>query len=139
MCKFLVTLYLLSFFGIAQAVEFSEGQIWSYKARAGEEKSTLLINKIETVPKLGQIFHISIFGVQVKNSRVPSGIITEPLHMPVSKQTLDESVVKLVGKSKIRYLEEYKEWRAAFDRGEGGVFTIPIQKIVDVVEKGTNQ
>ncbi len=141
MRKLVVTMSLLSLFGLARSADFSEGQVWSYKTRAGEEGSTILINKIESDPRLGPIFHISIAGVKVKNPRSPSGFATELPHSPVSKKTLDESVIKLVSKSKpnSQYLEGYKEWKSAFDNGGAGIFTIPVQEIVGVIEKAINQ
>lgn len=132
---------LLSFFGLARSADFAEGQVWSYKTRIGEEGSTVLINKIESDPRLGPIFHISITGVKVKNPRSTSGVTTELPHSPVSKKTLDDSVTKLVAKSKPnpQYLEGYKEWKSAFDNGDAGIFTIPVQEIVGVIEKAVNQ
>ena len=140
MRKFLL-MSLFSFFGIARAADFAEGQVWSYKTRAGEEASTCLINKIESDSKLGPIYHISVFGVTIKNSRAPSGITTDLPHFPVSKKTLDESLIKVVSKSKTNpaYLEGYQEWKSAFDEGNAGIFNIPVSEIVSVVEKAINQ
>lgn len=93
----LVIMSLLSFFGIASAQDFAEGQVWSYKARKGEDKSQVVINKIEIDPKLGKIFHISVSGVKVKNPRIAGGISTELPHFPVSEETLKRSLIKLKG------------------------------------------
>ena len=60
MKKLVIIMSLFSIFGLAKANEYSEGQIWSYKTRPGEEKSTVLINKVESHEKLGKIFHISV-------------------------------------------------------------------------------
>ncbi|MDF3822889.1 hypothetical protein P3G55_23530 [Leptospira sp. 96542] len=141
MRKLFATMAFLSFFGLARSADFSEGQIWSYKTRIGEENSKILINKIEFDPRLGPIFHISITGVKVKSPRSPSGIATELSHAPVSKKTLDDSVTKLVSTSKpdLRYREGYKEWKSAFDNGDAGVFTISIQEIVGFIETTINQ
>lgn len=53
--------------GAASAHDYPVGQVWIYRVRPGEEGSTLQINKIEEDPKLGQIFHIRIFGVHLSN------------------------------------------------------------------------
>jgi hypothetical protein len=50
-----------------------EGQVWSYKTRPGEESSRVLINKIEAMPKLGKVFHISVSAVKVKNPQIAGG------------------------------------------------------------------
>lgn len=115
--------------------------MWSYKTRPGEEKSTVLINKVETDPRLGSIFHVSVSGVSVRNSRAPGGVTSELPHFPVSKQTLEKSCVKLVGKSPSSedYLEGYAEWKSAFDQGNAGVFSISIAEIIDGIEAAISQ
>ena len=137
----IILMSLLAFLGFARAADFSEGQVWSYKTRAGEEASTFLINKIEFHPKLGSIYHVSVSGVKIKNPRTPTGITSELPHFPVSKETLNKSITKLAGKSKINpeYQQGYQEWKSAFDKGDAGIFTIPVAEIVGVVEKAINQ
>lgn len=140
MKKLIAILGLSSLFGFAEASQFSVGQIWSYKTRSGEEASTVLINKIETHPKLGEIFHVSIFGVKVKNSKVAGGLSTELPHFPVSGETLNKSVTKLVGQRQPNpeYIDGYNFWKQAFDNGEAGIFTITLAEIVGVVEESIN-
>lgn len=140
MKKIIAIMGLSSFFGLAEASQFSEGQVWSYKNRIGEGGSTVLINKVESHPKLGKIFHISIFGVKVKNSRVADGISTDFPHFPVSQETLNKSVIKLIGKREENpeYLNGYNIWKQAFDNGEAGIFTITLAEIVRVIEESIN-
>jgi hypothetical protein len=132
---------IASILGFARPRNFLEGQVWSYKARLGEETSTILINKVEGDPRLGPIFHVSISGVRVKNPNAPSGMTSELSHFPVSKETLEKSCVKPVGKSgpNPEYKEGYAEWKAAFDQGRAGVFSISIAEIIDGIESAINQ
>lgn len=132
---------LLAYFGSVSAQDFREGQVWSYKTRKGEEKSTVLINKVDTDPKLGKIFHISIFGVKIKNPRIVGGVSTELQHSPVSEETLKKSLTKMTRKDSPNpdYADGYKTWKEAFDRGDAGVFTIGVADIVGVIEKTINQ
>jgi hypothetical protein len=120
----------------ADAQSYSEGQVWSYKARRGEEGSTLLINKIEHHAQLGAIYHISVAGVSVRNRHAPAGIVRDLPHVPVGKQTLDASCVELVAHSKPNpaYLEGYAEWKRAFDQRKAGVFTAPVAEIAEIIE-----
>lgn len=140
MKKMIAILGLSSFFGLAEAAQFSTGQVWTYKNRAGEDGSTVLINKVESHPKLGKIFHVSIFGVNVKNSKIAGGISTDLPHFPVSEETLNRSVVKLIGKKEPNpeYLNGYNVWKEAFDNGEAGIFTITLAEIVGVIEESIN-
>jgi hypothetical protein len=128
-------------FGSAPAQVFSEGQVWSYKTRKGEENSTVLINKVESHPKLGKIFHISISGVKIENQRTAGGVSTELSHSPVSEDVLKKSLTKLLRNSSPNsdYVEGYKTWKEAFDRGDAGVFTVEVADIVGFIEKAINQ
>jgi hypothetical protein len=141
MRKLVALMSLLSIFGIAEASDYSEGQVWSYKTRLGEEQSTVLINKIETHERLGKIFHISVDGVKVRNRHSKNGVTTEFPHFPVSEETLRKSVIKLLGKKapNPEYIEGYKTWKAAFDAGEAGIFTISVSEIVGFVEELINK
>ena len=141
MKKFIAIVSLLFVFGLASAEEYSEGQIWSYKVRAGEEGSTVMINKVEENEVLGNIFHISLSGVNVKTPLAVDKPIRALPHFPVSGETLEASLLTLLGKSDPNpdYLEGYNTWKAAFDAGEAGVFDITIAEIVGVVEEAMNQ
>jgi hypothetical protein len=123
------------------AQDFKEGQVWSYRTRPNENGSTLLINKVESDAKLGSIFHISVSGVKVKNQRAPSGITQDLPHFPVSKKTLEDSVLKLTGTvtPDSEYREGYLTWKQAFDAGNAGIFTISVAEIVGFIEKTVNQ
>ncbi|WP_082938484.1 hypothetical protein [Mitsuaria sp. 7] len=125
----------------ALSQEFKEGQVWSYRTRSNDQGSTLLINKVEFDAKLGSIFHISVNGVKVKNRRAPNGITQDLPHFPVSRKTLEDSALKLVGTSAPNpdYREGHATWKQAFEAGEAGIFTIPVAEIVDFIEKTVNQ
>ena len=128
-------------FSCVKAAEYSEGQVWSYKTRIGEEKSTVLINKIETNEKFGKIYHISLNEVKVKNPHIAGGFSNELPHFPVSEETLKKSLLKLVGKSGPNpdYIEGYNTWKFAFDAGEAGIFTISVAEIVVFIEETINK
>jgi hypothetical protein len=115
--------YLICFAGCAGARiardangAFKEGECWSYDARPGEERSLLVIRKIETLPGYGEVVHISVYGFEVRTS---SGEIVGAAFLTLSPATLRASVTK---KLDIEYPEigwrgDYRRWREAFDRG----------------------
>jgi hypothetical protein len=126
---------VVAFLTLGAAPDFEEGQVWAYKTRTGEEKSTLLINKVEEDPKLGRIYHVSISEVQLKGG--PMTFTNQLPHLPVSSRTLELSCTKLVGQSKPNpmYLQGYRVWRQAFDAGRAGIYTISISEILDLTER----
>ena len=117
--------------------EFAAGQVWSYRTRPGEEDSALLINRVEPHEKLGPIFHISLSGLRVPDAQAPDGLMRELPHCPVSLKTLRESCTVCRGQADANpeHEEGLATWRAAFDAGRAGIFTITVADIVGVVEK----
>ena len=121
---------------MASARDYVAGQLWSYKTRPGDESSTLLIDLVESVPKLGTIYHISVLRVQMPSLKDNSRGIMDLPHFPVSRETLDKSALELVGTREPfePYRNGYAEWRKAFDEGHAGIFTLTVADIVGAVE-----
>jgi hypothetical protein len=120
---------------------YQTGQIWKYRARDGEATSQVVIINSTLIPGKGVIYSVAVEGVQLKNPWITGGIQTNLPHAPVSAGALDLSVLELVG-IRPSPLEEYgdafQEWKQPFDRGEAGVFTIPIAEILNCVEEAVN-
>ena len=124
------------FLNLSHAESFSVGQVWSYNTRPGEEKSKIIIVKIEMDKKQEKIFHIYVEGLQIQNRHLVGGIQNELPHAPISEKALKESVLRLeeVRKKLPDYTVGYGVWKESFDKGDGGVFTIPVAKIVQYIE-----
>lgn len=112
------------------AQDYTAGQVWQYKNRSQDSGSLL---KIQKTGKIGPendrmiVYHLSIIGINVPGM---DGTLS---HLPVSKQTLDESVTMLAN-SAIEFpdpSEGIRMWREA----NGGIFTIPIAEIVGILEQ----
>ncbi len=109
---------------------YAEGQVWSYRTRAEDPSSLLKINKIEGDARGGAspIYHICVVGVHFGGSAMPKTIA----HLPVSRQTLDNSVIALMFSSSVfpDSAAGIARWRAA----HGGVFSIPVSEIVEIID-----
>jgi hypothetical protein len=115
--------------------KFSVGQIWAYKTRPQDAGSLIKIYRIETLeygPKKMTVYHISMIGLSLS-----SGSRNEKIgHLPVSYDSLAQSVTKWT-KTKADFPAAaevdggIKLWRD----DEGGVFTISLAEIADVVQK----
>ncbi len=118
------------------AEKYSEGQVWSYKTRRGEEESKFIIVKIEKDMRQRKIFHLCIEKVRIKNPRVAGGFSSYIAHIPVSEKILDEDCLKVVDirKNLPDISNNYKEWKDQ----KGGVFAIPIKQIVQNIEDMIN-
>lgn len=115
---------------------FRPGQVWAYQTRPGEDSSTVTILRVEEAPKLGVIVHVAVEGVRVP-SPTPGQFVTRLVHLPFAKAAIERSVTrKLRDDAPVPSFDEgYQQWRAAFDTGSGGIFTITIAEAVDVVSQ----
>ena len=121
--------------------QYEVGQIWQYKTREGEETSHIYIAQIDTMNNYGNIYHIYIDGLTLKNPYSATGYQSVLPHAPVDKEALDASVIELL-KSDAEMpdiSEGYSYWREAFDSGQAGVFTAPIDQIIQFIEEASNQ
>ena len=114
---------------------FKVGQVWTYRTRPGEEASRLYIARVDNLPNL-TAFHISVDGLRLKNPHSAAGYQTVLPHAPVDEETLKASVVSLAAENAPMpdISEGYGHWREAYDSGQGGVFNIPVAKIIEYIE-----
>lgn len=111
---------------------YQQGQVWEYRTRPEDTGSLLRIQRIEANPALAQygpIYHISVIGARFKDRRLSGNLA----HLPVSRQTLDASVIRLSSASPTfpDAGPGIDKWRSA----QGGVFTIPLAEIIGSVEQ----
>jgi len=120
---------------------YKSGQVWRYKTRPGEEDSSLIVVKVENHPKMGNIIHIGLRNLRMKNPHNQEGYSDTALHLPFAEEAIDKSVVKILEeKAKLPAFEEgYSLWREAFDAGKAGIYTITIAEAVEIMEKSLNQ
>jgi TonB family protein len=118
--------------------KYKPGQKWSYKARPGEEDSYLIVLKVDNDEKLGNIIHIALRKLKMKNERSPDGVSENLNHMPFSQEALDKSGPKLLEEKTDLpdFAKGYQMWRDAFDAGRGGIYSITVAEAVNAVEAG---
>ena len=108
--------------------------------RPGEEASFFVIRKIETLPKIGEVIHISIFGLKIKSPSAQKGFIDQAGHIPIAGANLRASLKGRVQRSipDADWKEGYRTWREAYDSGKGGVFTKSVSECVGFMEEALN-
>ena len=129
---------IASLFGIgASGTNYEAGQIWEYNARDHEKGSRLYIVQVDENKTIGKIYHIYIDGLKIKNPHIQGGIQSVLPHAPVDAKTLKLSLIKKIGTTKDLpdISEGYSVWKKAFDSGEGGVFNISVDKIIEYIEE----
>lgn len=109
------------------------GQEWEFQGRAVDPQPTLVIDRIEQAPNVGEVIHVSVKGVHIRNPLAPGGFSDQIPHMPLSRPALERSLTKLLHDSVAlpAYEEGYSRWKTA----HGGVFTTSVQEALDFVER----
>ncbi len=116
---------------------YAEGQVWSYRTRPHETNSRIHVVRIDRRLDGPPIYHLYVDGLSIINPHAASGVQAHLPHCPVGAETLDASVLALVSAGEAQspsISEGYSVWREAFDRGEGGYFTIPMDRILRHLE-----
>jgi len=137
----LVAAIFLFFLGCTKKydMKYNVGQEWKYKTRPGEENSTLKILKVEEYPTVGKVIHISVSRLKMKNPQHPTGIADKISHLPITEEALYKSIISI--KNDTRQMPDsiemdgYSYWKKEFDKGNAGVFSIPVSEIVNTMEK----
>lgn len=119
--------------------QFQVGQEWHYQTRNGEENSTLRIVKIERYETIGQMIHIAIQGIRIKNPKYPNSLLEEVLHLPYAENALRNSITHLKNDRVVLpdYEFGYVRWKTAFDEENAGYFGIPLREAIQWLEDGT--
>jgi hypothetical protein len=120
--------------------DFAAGQLWRCIGRSADEAPLVLINRVDQHPLGGEIFHVSIAGIRVKNAAEASGITTALPHIPVIRQTFERSgaeFVRLQAPDPV-YQAGYAQWKREFDAGRAGSFGVSVAEVLDFIERGLN-
>ena len=127
---------------IERDIGLKEGECWLYSTRPGEEASFLVIRKIETLPKAGEIVVISVFGMKIKTPSTPTGFTDQvrSVQIPIAGASLRSSMKERVRKKVTNedWREGYRRWREAYDSGECRIFTESVSECVGLFEEGLN-
>lgn len=118
---------------------FQVGQEWRYHTRPGEENSRVKVVKIENYEEIGNLIHISVSSVKIRNPKYPNGLLEEVLHLPVNEESLKKSITRLeTSEADLPAYEfGYVRWKSAFDEQKAGYFGIPLREVLQWLEDGT--
>jgi hypothetical protein len=122
-------------------IPFEPGQVWTYRTRPGEEGSRVIVCRVENDADLGQIVHVYVNGLRMRNKNAPHGTVDHVPHMAYSARAMRRSVVKLeaTGTSLPQFEERYHEWRTKFMQSRAGVWTAPLADSIAGMESVMSQ
>jgi len=117
--------------------DFATGQLWRCKGRNAAETPLVLINRVEQHPRGGEIYHVSLASVRIRNPAAPSGFTTSLPHVPIIRQTFEGSEAEFVRLQSTdpAYLPGYAQWKRDFDAGTAASFGVAIAEVLDFIER----
>jgi hypothetical protein len=120
--------------------KFKVGQVWKYNNRFGEDSSTLTILKTEKYEK-DTIIHIRVDGIKLYNPNVAGHYSDFIGHLPFSEKAISRSVTRLVGQNNnlSDFSQGYNQWKGAWDKGEGGYWTIDLNEAIEGMDSVMRQ
>lgn len=114
--------------------DYTPGQVWSFRGRPQDVNPRVKIQMVEHDPSGELVFHVSVTGLAFANPHVPGEIA----HAPVSRETLDASVVAIAEPDpEAPAFPDPAEGVASWKEGEGGVFTISLAELAQVFDQVT--
>ncbi|NGN42442.1 hypothetical protein G6N74_15340 [Mesorhizobium sp. CGMCC 1.15528] len=118
---------------MAFANDFMSGQVWSYQD-ASPATSRVIIGKVDKMANGQNIVSISVTDAPIPTTETPLQTIG---HMPFDKEALQTSLLKQEGNVTVpaEFAGGYETWRAAYDAGKAGAFTIPVVKAVQYIKQ----
>lgn len=116
---------------------YQPGQVWSYHSRPGEEKSRLVILKVEEVgtdKKVGTIVHVYVDGISLKNAMGQETTVIP--HVPFDEGAIDKSVIALIREniSLPNFKTGYEYWRTEFIAGKAAVFNTTVADAINSIQ-----
>lgn len=131
-----VVFVALAVFSSATGITLQEGDCWSYDTRPGEESSYLVIRKVETLPRIGEVAHIAIFGLHMKNPLSRKPLITIP-YVAITGAALRGSIKQRlnVPVPQNEWLMGYTSWHQGFDAGLNSPIQTPVREYIDESER----
>src|SRR5882724_2902874 len=75
----------------AEATSLRVGECWAYHARQGEESSFVVIRKIQTLPEIGEVVHVSVCNVKLNSPKLSKGDFDYIEDLPITSGSLRSS------------------------------------------------
>lgn len=119
---------------MAELAELRAGQRWRIKDWHADDQAQAIILLIEDGPR-GPIVHVGVQGLNIAIPGYPDGIKTVG-HMPFDGPAAAAGLTELISEAAPLpdFRSGYDEWRAAFERGEAGVYTLSVADAIRTIE-----
>jgi hypothetical protein len=120
--------------------KYSPGGEYSFTGRPADPQPRFLVLRVDSHPKAGNIIHVALSGIKIKNPKASQGFADHVQHFPIAEASLDNSGPNLIraGSALPDFQDAYMTWRKPFDQGKAGFWTKPLAECLDGMEQALN-
>ncbi|MBL4677030.1 MAG: hypothetical protein JKY70_12615 [Mucilaginibacter sp.] len=115
--------------------KIEKGQIWTYNNREGEDDSFIVIIKLDDSNSQNPVAHVSTENLSKPGSEEVDTTTWSIGHAPVQLGILAGALKTLKGYREIEFNEGYTYWKEEYDKGKAGVWSIPINEMIDLIQE----
>ncbi|MEZ5857274.1 MAG: hypothetical protein R3D67_22010 [Hyphomicrobiaceae bacterium] len=121
--------------------DFAPGQIWTFAARPQDSADArIAVLAKEDDAQMGTIYSVALLDVCIRNPHMDGGVQTSLAHAPVTEAALRAAAGELIANNGPTarhpdFASAYAQWHEPYQRGEAGVFSIPLVEILNVIEE----
>ncbi|HXX92013.1 MAG TPA: hypothetical protein VEN81_00155 [Planctomycetota bacterium] len=121
----------------ATSSKFHAGEEYSFDGRPSDPKPRCTVLQVDMHPKLGNIVHLALNGIRIKNDQAPGGFSEQVQHFPCAEAALEKSHLKLLksGVPLLDFKDAYEKWKRPFEEGKAGVWTDSLAECLQAMER----
>lgn len=118
---------------------FKPGQVWRYRTRPTEQRSRIVVCRVDSAARRGTIVHVQVTGIRIKRRTSVLGYVTAVEHLPLTRQALVASVTTLERDDQgcNDFEAPYAEWRREFVSGSSntGIYAASVAESLDFIAR----
>ncbi|MDX2288678.1 MAG: hypothetical protein NW217_07635 [Hyphomicrobiaceae bacterium] len=124
--------------------DFEPGQVWRVKGRLQDGDVHAAVLAVLHYEGLGFVCSVALTEVRIMNPHVAGGIQTMVPHIPITAEMFEDAVMGLAGTggptaADADFAAAYEQWRTPFEKGEAGVFTVPLADVIELLETAISE
>lgn len=100
--------------------------------------AVVIVGDIDDDTRAGSVVSVSIADI---TPPVLHGYLNRLLHLPFEREAFELSALEAIGDRPLPqgFADAYRQWRDPFDKGEAGIFTLPVEEVLPVLFEALSQ
>ena len=116
---------------------YQPGQMWRFKTEAAPTPARIVVGKVETLPEIGQVVHVSMIGIPLTTPQDGRVVYSDIWHLPFTAAAIVRSIAALEQSANVPpdFGAAYADWKRRYDTGEADVFDEPVGQVLRNVQR----